>query len=257
MRWGAPPPRGGGWGGGGGGSYNILGMYVPKVVVWLIGATIFMTAVGAALQRNNILPVWEYLVLNPRYAWAGEVWRLFPWVLFEYGFNGLNLIFGCAFLYLVGRDLAPVWGPRRFLAYYFGMAAASGVLTCLVALVSSSVARYDYMTMWPVLDALIIAWAVRNPGTQILIWFVLPLSGRHLIVATCGLTFIWAVMGGFHHYVPHFAAEVAALIYNDVFSFRRSYLRARLAMMERQQKRRVPSHLRAVERDDEPPRWTH
>jgi membrane associated rhomboid family serine protease len=256
MRWGAPPPRGGGWGGGGG--YNILGVYFPKAVAWLIGATLFMSAVGAALQRNNILPVWEYLVLNARYTLRGELWRLFPWVLFEYGFNGLNLIFGCAFLYIIGRDLAPVWGTRRFLAYYFGMAAASGVLTCLVGLVWPLVARYDYMTMWPVLDALIIAWAVRHPSATIMIWFVLPISGRHLIVATCGMTFIWAVMGGFHHYIPHFAAELAALVYMDVFSFRRTYLRARMAMLQRDYKRRT-SGLRAVDRDkgEEPPRWTH
>jgi hypothetical protein len=111
--------------------------------------------------------------------------------------------------------------------------------------------------MWPALDALIIAWAVKQPGAQILIWFVLPVSGRHLIAVTCGMTFIWAVMGGFALYIPHFAAELAALVYMDVFSFRRTYLRARLAMLERQNKRRIPSHLRPVERDDEPPRWTH
>jgi hypothetical protein len=232
-------------------------MHVPKAVVWLLAATLASTALGAMLHRNHVLPVLQYVTLSPHFILRGELWRLLPWVLFEYGWDGLNLVFGCAFLFMLGRDLVPLWGTRRFILRYFAVAAVTGILTTLVALVWPEVEQLDYMTMWPVLDALVIAWAVHNPGAQLMIWFVLPVSGRNIIYVTIGITVLFAFINGFAYFVPHFSAEFLALVYLDVFSFRRIYLRGRMAMLQRDYKKKT-AHLRAVDRDrDEPPRWTH
>ena len=57
--------------------------------------------------------------------------------------------------------------------------------------------------------------------------------------------------------LPHFIAEGVALVYMDVISVRRLYLRGRMAMLQRDYKRRT-AHLRMIERDDKkPPRWMH
>jgi membrane associated rhomboid family serine protease len=253
MRWGAPPPRGGGGWGGGGGNYNILGLYIPRVIVWLIALALFMSAGGSLLTRSGV-PLLNYTLLEPLKVWRGELWRLVTWAPIE--LRPVGLLFGCVALFFFGSDLVHRWGTKRFLGVYFGCAAVTGLLTSLVALIWPA-ATIPHMGLWPMQEALIIAWAVMNPGGQILVYFVLPIGSRHLITLTIGITVVFAALMGFNVFLPHFIAEAVALVYMDVFSFRRTYLRARLAVLERQQKRRVPSHLRAVDRDDEPPRWTH
>jgi membrane associated rhomboid family serine protease len=258
MRWGAPPPprRGGG---GGGGGYNVLGLFVAKPVAWVIAGTILITAVGALLQRNGIAPVLDLLSLKPGQVWAGELWRLPTWILLE--LNPLNLIFGSLLLYALGGDLVQRWGARRFLAFYFGVAATAAVLACLVGRIWADVLQSEYAGMWTAMDALIIAWAVLFPDRQILAMFVLPIGGRHLVTFTVAMTVVFGFMFGFAQFVPNFLAEMVALVYMDVFSLRRVYLRARMAMLQRDYQRRT-SNMRMVDRDsprdpDEPPRWTH
>jgi hypothetical protein len=237
------------------GGYNIFGLFVAKPIAWLIGATVLMTAVGALLERNGF-PLLTYSLLSPSRVFAGELWRLPLWVLIEP--VALNLVFGCLVLYYVGPDLIASWGVRRFLAVYFGGAALVGGLTALIGMfVWSEVRGMVYASMWPMLDALIVAWAAYRPTAQMRMFFVIPIVGRNLITFTIALTFVYALIYGFPLFVPHFVAILAALVYTDVISVRRLFLRGRLAMLQRDYKRRT-AHLRMVERDDEkPPRWMH
>jgi len=254
MRWGAP--SGSGWGGGGGG-YPILGLFVAKPVAWLIGATVLLTALGAVLERNGVFPVLSALICEGEKVLSGQIWRLPSWVLIEPG--PLQLLFGSILLYGLGGDLAQRWGTRRFLLSYFGVASLAGALTCLLGLLLwPNLLRVPFSGMWPVLDALIIAWAMLFPDRMILAAFVLPIGGRHLVTLTIALTVVFAFMYGFAPFVPNFFAELIALVYMGVLSPRRMLLRAQLAMLQRAERRRAAGHLRVVNRkDDEPPRWTH
>ncbi|PYQ50652.1 MAG: hypothetical protein DMF78_15110, partial [Acidobacteria bacterium] len=126
MRWGPPPSRGGG---GGGGSYRILGVFIPRPIVWLMAAVLFMSAFGALLGRLGI-PLLRYSVLIVGDVWGGEVWRLVTWALIE--LSPLGLLFGCLLLYFIGPDLLRRWGTRRFFVNFFGGAALVGAITCLI-----------------------------------------------------------------------------------------------------------------------------
>jgi membrane associated rhomboid family serine protease len=254
RRWGGTGGGGPVMRGGGSGGYHVLGRFVPKPIAWLIAATVFMTAVGSLLHRNGI-SLLAHVVLDPGLVLQGEVWRLVPWILVER--DVLGLIFGCLFLFFLGPDLLRVWGTRRFLTLYFGGAAVVGALTCLVGLQSFEVRNMVHVGMWPMIEAFIIAWATLFPDRQILMYFVLPIGGRHLITLTLAGTLLFAMVGGFPQFVPHFIAEALALVYMDVFSFRRLYLQGRMAMLQRDYKKRT-AHLKMVEREDEkPPRWMH
>jgi membrane associated rhomboid family serine protease len=256
RRWGAPSGGGGFRSNFGSGGYNVFGMYVPKPVAWIIGATLLCTAVGSLLQRNGV-PVLTYSVLVAEWVLRGELWRLLTWPLLER--DPLNLVFGCFFLITIGSGLVPAWGARKFFLLYFGIAAFAGLMTALIGrFLWAEVGQIPYATMWPVLDAFLIGWAVRNPDAQIRMYFVVPIAGRHLIAFTIAMTVVFALISGFPYYVPHFMAELFALVYMDVFSFRRLYLRGRLAVLQRDYKKRA-AHLRMVERDkdDKPPRWMH
>jgi hypothetical protein len=72
---------------------------------------------------------------------------------------------------------------------------------------------------------------------------------------TIALTFVWAALGGFPLFVPHFVAETVALLYMNVIPVRSWTARTRLVWFQRGYRRRTAKLMR-VDRD-EPPRWTH
>jgi membrane associated rhomboid family serine protease len=249
MRWGAPP-RGGG---GGGGGYHVLGVWIPRPIAWLIAAVILMSAFGSLLGRLG-LPVLPLSVLLVGAVWRGEVWRLVTWAPLE--LSPLGLVFGCLLLYFIGPDLLRRWGTRRFFVNFFGGAAAVGAVTCLIGrYVWSDVAAFPHLGLWPMEEAMIIAWAALFRDRQILLFFALPVAGRNLIALTVAITLVMAALGGFPDFVPHFVAELLAIAYMDIIPVRSGIARGRLAWFQRGYRRRT-AKLTRVDRD-EPPRWTH
>lgn len=250
MRWGAPPPRGGG---GGGGSYHVLGVYILKPIAWLMALVVGLSAGGALLERMGV-PVLTSTLLVPGLVWAGQPWRILTWAPLE--LSPIGLLFGCLLLYFIGPDLLRRWGVRRFFALFFGGAAVVGLITCLIARVLwPRIAAIPYTGLWPVEEALIIAWASLFRDRQILVMFALPMAGGNLIALTVGITVVMAALSGPELFVPHFVAEALALAYVDVIPLRRWTARARLALFQRRYKKRTEKFTR-IDRDG-PSRWTH
>jgi membrane associated rhomboid family serine protease len=255
MRWGAPPPRGGGWGGGGGG-YSIIGFFVPKPIVWL-GAAILIASVSSAVLQGFGIPAFQYTMLIPASVWHGELWRLLTWSLIAP--DPFGIVFGLLALFFFGPSLMSVWGKTRFFRLYFGGAALIGALTSAVMMLL--VPRYGKLAesgVYAMLTPMLIAWGTLFPDRTILLMFVLPVRGRYLLSITVFMLFLMAVFSSFWLILPSVIALVVTLLYMDVLSFRRVYLRARMAMLQRDYKRRT-GNLRVVDREkaDEPPRWTH
>jgi membrane associated rhomboid family serine protease len=235
------------------GRIRVLGGSLPVPVALLIGATLVTSILGAQLPRFL-----ELGALVPGFVWSGQAWRLVTWAFFE--MSPLGLIFAALALFWFGSDLVRLWGPVRFLATYLGLAAAAAGVTCLLALVWSPLLGLVALGAWPVVSGLIIAWAIAFPTRDIFVYFVLPLHGRNLIYATLGGTLLFALLsGGVASYVPHFAAELLALV-----SMRRSPLgelwaKVKFEFAYRRWRHRS-SNLREVPRPrsrDEDPRWYH
>lgn len=234
-------------------SYVFFGNRFPSVVVWLAGFVLIGSCL-LALDYRVGLKIGNFVPLRVVDVLAGQAWRLVTWAFFE--FDGLSLIFGTLALLIFGRDLADAWGPRRFLFTCLTVAGLTGVITALFGLALTSVAVAPYVTVWPLVEALIIAWASLFPTRQMLVYFVVPLGGRNLILATIAGTLIFAMLHGFTWFVPHFVAEGLMLAYMREPAIRRWFR----GLTSSGGGRRKPSHLRAVdrlERDEEPPRWLH
>jgi membrane associated rhomboid family serine protease len=184
-----------------------FGGRVPAAVGGLIAATVVASLVSVVGERNG-LPLLRLAVLEPAAVWHGQLWRLVTWVLVET--EPLNLLFGGLVLYWFGRDLVDAWGERRFLATYFGVAAAAGALACLLALAWPELAGGRFTGFWAALDALIVAWALLHPFRQILLFFAVPVSGQALLWITVGGTVLFSLFGGVVLFVPHLLAEGVA-----------------------------------------------
>ncbi len=225
-----------------------FGGRVPPVVGGLISAIVVASLLGA-LGRS--FGTTELAALVPALVWQGQVWRLVTWLFFET--DPLSLLFGGLTLYWFGRDLCQAWGSRRFLWTFFGIAIAAASVTCLIARLGWPALMGAVWTgSWPVLSALIVAWAMIFPDRQILFMMALPISGRALLWLTLGGTILYAVFGRLHAYVPHLSAQLFMLAYAQGFSLRGLWQTLRIKGFERRARRRA-SHLKVVKKD--PPRW--
>jgi membrane associated rhomboid family serine protease len=188
----------------------VLGrVQIPWAVAALILATAVTSIVTAIGARNGAGWMVEHAVLVAAEVWRGEVWRLVTWALCE--FEALGLLFACLMLYWFGGDLARRWGGARFLAFYFGVAAAAGVVTCLVSLAWPALQVVPYAGSWAVMDATIVAWGLLHPGRELRLYGMFRMTGRHIVWLTLGLTVLFALFRGLPAFVPHFAAELLVL----------------------------------------------
>jgi hypothetical protein len=63
--------------------------------------------------------------------------------------------------------------------------------------------------MWPLVNALLVSWAMLHPDAQVNIWGVLPLTGRNMALLVTGGTVLYAVfsgVAGFAQFAPHLSA---------------------------------------------------
>jgi membrane associated rhomboid family serine protease len=179
---------------------------MPRAVAALILVIAVVSIAGAIEARNGAAWLMGYGVLVPLAVWRGEVWRLVTWPLLES--SPLGLLFACLTLYWFGGDLARSWGGARFLAFYFGVAAAAATVTCLLSLAWQSLRFIPQAGAWAVLDGAIVAWGLLYPGRELRLYGVLRMTGRHMVWLTFGLTVLFALFQGLAPFVPHFAAEL-------------------------------------------------
>jgi len=188
----------------------ILGQSMPMASLVLIAFVVLGSASLALISRLG-LPALSLSTLSPFLIVRGQIWRLATWAFFDT--NGQNLVFGALMLGIFGRDLASLWGGVRYLIICFGVALGAGFLTTLVGGVWDDVYRAQYLSIWPLADALIVAWAILFPSRTILFMLMLPASGRNLLYLTVGMTLLFAIMYGFSNFVPHFLAMAVMYTY--------------------------------------------
>lgn len=181
----------------------LLGQYLPMASLVLIAFAVIGSALLALTTRLGVSSI-SAALLAPSLVLGGQLWRLFSWGFFE--LDGQNLVFGALMLGFFGRDLAASWGGVRYLLVCAGVVFVAGSLTTLLGFAWGDVARGRYLSIWPLADALTVAWSLLFPSRTILFMFVLPAAGRNLLYATLGITGLFAVMYGFSNFAPHFLA---------------------------------------------------
>lgn len=225
-----------------------LGETVPASVGGLLAAMLLVT-VATMLSPG----LWQLLSIDGPLIFSGQIWRLVTWV-FPQG-DPLSLLFAGFVLHWLGRDLANTWSERKFLKVFFGCAAWAAAWTALLALTFAGADR-NHVGAWPVVNALLVLWALSRPGAQINLFGIVPMTGKVFAWLIVGGTVLFALSApaGVGEYVPHLAALALALLMNAGLTPRRTWLRAKQGWYASRLKRRS-SHLRPVPRDGDKPRW--
>jgi membrane associated rhomboid family serine protease len=198
-----------------------VGDTAPRAVGGILIAMLVLTVAAMLSPR-----VWGLLCLDARGILGGQVWRLVTWV-FPQG-DPLTLLFSGFVLHWVGRDLAHTMSERRFLQAFFGYAAWAAAWTTFAAWAWAGADR-PHVGAWPVVNALLVGWALSRPGAQLSIFGVVPMTAQVFAWILTGGTVLYALSAptGVGEYFPHLSALALAWLVGTGHSPRRLFERAR------------------------------
>ncbi len=220
-----------------------FGGRVPATVGFLL-ALMVLTSIWAALNHAiggaaALMPV----AIGERW----QLWRLFTWVLVQP--DPGTLLFGGFMLWWIGQQLSYAWSERRFVLRVVGTTLFAGVVTTVLGLVWDRASVVEHLGMWPLVNALLISWAMLHPDAQVNIWGVLPLTGRNLALIVTGGTALYAIYAGIPPFLPHLSALALAWAQaRGGVGGGRSWRQAKRWWADREQKRRS-RHLKVVRKN--------
>jgi membrane associated rhomboid family serine protease len=200
----------------------------------------------------------EWVALDSGTLVRGQWWRLvtWPWILGD----PMNLIFGGLAVWFFAPPLIFAVGERRFLADQLITILGAGLVTLLLGWLLGRDVRV--LGLWPLVNGLVLSWALRYPDQQVLIYFVLPVSGRVMGLITVGVNALFLLfalarqgLGGVLGLAPALAALGFAWVLTRGglrLPLRRWRLGLRDWQLERRHRRRA-RHLQVVRKDGQGP----
>ena len=140
---------------------------IPNLINILIGGQILVYAIELFVNQY----ISFYLSLSRSALFAGQIWRLFTFVLVPFSGGGpLSVVLGIYFTWFVGTALEKEWGDFRY-TLYFLLGMVGTVLACLLTGVTASTYCLSL--------SLLLAFAMLYPEVQLLLFFVIPIRVKY------------------------------------------------------------------------------
>lgn len=168
-----------------------------SVLTWILSALLagfILQNVFSVFENNAFLTLFA---LNPAQIQQGYLWTLATYTLLQEGI--LSFVFTGLGLFMLGRELLPLLGPRRFMSVYVAAAVSGGLLWLAVHTFTGGGSLVGATSC---VMALFIIFACFYPNREItfLLFFVLPVTvkPKYLAWVLLGIT----VLGFFFSELP-------------------------------------------------------
>lgn len=169
----------------------------PRPIFKLVFLTTVITIVSALIQSIFIqfsLGTGPQDLLSLSW-WGMKSWYLWQPLTFLFVqaippegitlFYLITLFFNMYILWIMGSTLMDIAGAKSFFSLYFFSGITAGILTLLLMPV---VGRYTVLAgPAPSLLAIIMAWTMVHPKTEILLFFLIPIKAKWLMVGIIGV----------------------------------------------------------------------
>jgi len=180
---------------------------IPPVTRTLILANVVMFGLQTFLGERFILPLalWPLgsaSVLGPESGAGFNLWQLVTYA-FLHG-NTLHLFFNMFALYMFGGEIERVFGPRRYLQYYF-VAVVVAAVTQLVVSGVASASPYPTVGASGGVFGLLLAFGMLFPRRMIMLIFPPVPMPAWLFVTLYGALELYLGVTGTSQGVAHFA----------------------------------------------------
>lgn len=161
---------------------------IQNLTLYVIGCY-----VAGYLLRMMAPSVMDYLSLDMRLIFRGQIWRLVTWVLFPPS-NSNGILFAIAilfFYYPIGASLERTWGTFRYSLYIFlGMLFTVLGALVLYLITGNIVTVGPYMmyipgsifTTYYISLSVFLAFAMSYPDMSLLLYFVIPIKMKYMAV---------------------------------------------------------------------------
>lgn len=206
---------------------------IKNLMLYVIG----IYALGVAISLINPMFYYNYLSLNMRAIFSGQLWRLVTFII-RPPISQSNLFFIIVELYffwIVGNSLERVWGTFRFNIYYLSGILLNIIAAAILYLYTGDPTTGYYFGISYINQSLLLAFCAMYPEDMVFLMFVIPVKLKYLGVLYGGyilLNIIEIIFNG--NYV--FAIAILVAVLNFVWFFfatRKSRLRRRVINFER------------------------
>lgn len=171
----------------------------PSIIKQLILATC-IASIGCVLLEpliNHLFGVMgplSFLTLSWRGIEYFYLWQPFTY-LFVYGTVGaritlfwlIGLAFNMYILWIMGTNILERVGLKRFLRLYLG----SGIIAGIAALAAMRIMGVNVILGGPTASilAILTTWAIINPESELVLFFVIPIKSKWLVVILLAVIF--------------------------------------------------------------------
>ena len=181
-------------------------MNMPPVTknIIIINVLFFLGTIVAPKYGINLT---EWLGLHFFMASDFKLYQLFTYMFMPGGFE--HLFFNMFAVWMFGRILEQVWGPRRFLFYYLLCGVGAGVMQEIVQYIqyATVLSGYDsvnmggnyivpmgeYLNMMTTVGAsgsiyaILLAFGMTFPNQPIYLYFLLPMKAKYFVIGYAAL----------------------------------------------------------------------
>lgn len=154
-----------------GGQWSMVGKLIAiNVAVYLVD---IFTRQGSAeaLQESHWMAAGPMSLANPWYAWQLVTYA------FAHGTQPSHIIGNMFLLFIFGREVEGIYGPKEFLRFYLTAAVLGGLVfsTRLMATVPSELwGNYSVVGASGAVTAVLLLFCIHFPKRTLLLFFVLP-----------------------------------------------------------------------------------
>ena len=141
------------------------------------------------------------------------LWQLFTYIFLHGGIG--HILFNLLGLWMFGGELERLWGPKRFLFYFFFCGIGAGIITVL----STMLLTPEYQII-PVIGAsgaiygILLAFGWLFPNRPIYLYFLFPIPAKIFVIIFGLLEFIYfSREGGGISHVTHLGGLLFGLFY--------------------------------------------
>jgi membrane associated rhomboid family serine protease len=168
---------------------------IPDVIfiILILNGVLFAAQNLIDGPRSATGPISTYLAL-----WPLEGFREFyPWQLVSYGFlhgDVMHILFNMVMLWMFGRELEGLMGPKRFLTYYLTCVIGAGLVQMVVAGLQGG--QYPTIGASGGVFGILLAFGMAFPNRMILLLIPpIPMKAKYLVVLAGLMELYFGVSG--------------------------------------------------------------
>jgi membrane associated rhomboid family serine protease len=115
---------------------------------------------------------------------SGRIWQVFTYMWIHDTETVWHLAFNMVILFFFGPLFERSWGTRDFVRFFILCGIGGGVFTTIIAEIFPAFFGAIVVGSSAAMLGLIVAFSLRFPEQEILLFFILPIKGRYIIPIT-------------------------------------------------------------------------